>query len=355
VPNTTGTVFVNVTANHQSASSTSTFRILPSLTGFAPVSGPIGTQITITGSGFDQVTVPIVRINGIAAGVNGNEPNRIQCAVLAGTTSGLITVISDGVTLVSAMPFQITPLIASFSPTSGMAGNTVTILGSGFDVTPANNQVSFNGTPAVVNFATLTSLAVTVPAGVTSGSVRVTTSGGTSLSNVPFLALPLPSHCYYVVPKPVITVMDLGGPGPTLRSSSPSGNQWFNLGTAIPGATAQDLEVAAAGEYAVQVLLDGCPSEVSDPVILVVTALETGVKETQVYPNPAEDVLYIGHGRQPEDRLTYEITSSLWQTALTGETERATPIPVDGLPPGLYVIQWRDSSGRISRARFVKR
>ncbi|MCF2445438.1 IPT/TIG domain-containing protein [Dyadobacter sp. CY345] len=69
--------------------------------------------------------------------------------------------------------------VKSIAPANGPAGTKVTITGTKFDPTPANNTVLFNTTPAVVSAATTTTLEVTVPAGATSGLVSVTVGGKT--------------------------------------------------------------------------------------------------------------------------------------------------------------------------------
>lgn len=57
------------------------------------------------------------------------------------------------------------PTISSFSPTSGPVGSTVTINGTGFNTTSANNVVYFGGAKATVLTASATQLTVQVPAG----------------------------------------------------------------------------------------------------------------------------------------------------------------------------------------------
>jgi len=70
------------------------------------------------------------------------------------------------------------PSISSFSPGSGAArGASIQIFGTGFDPTPANNQVKFAGTPAAVSAATATSLTTQVPSTAQTGEVVVTTEG----------------------------------------------------------------------------------------------------------------------------------------------------------------------------------
>ena len=78
------------------------------------------------------------------------------------------------------------PVINSFSPSSGPIGTTVTITGTGFNATAANNVVFFGAAKAQVASATATSLQVTVPKGVTYQPVSVLSQGFTAFSRNPF-------------------------------------------------------------------------------------------------------------------------------------------------------------------------
>lgn len=67
------------------------------------------------------------------------------------------------------------PVITSFSPTSGNAGTTVTLTGSGFNTTKANNVVRLGGMKcSVQNVSSATSMTVTIPANVTRGRFTIT-------------------------------------------------------------------------------------------------------------------------------------------------------------------------------------
>ena len=66
------------------------------------------------------------------------------------------------------------PIITSFSPASGAIGSSVTITGSGFNTTAAQNIVFFGATKAVVTAASANSLTVTVPLGATYEYLSVT-------------------------------------------------------------------------------------------------------------------------------------------------------------------------------------
>lgn len=78
------------------------------------------------------------------------------------------------------------PYITSFNPVSGNAESTITITGINFNITPSNNVVSFNGTPAVITAATSTSLTVTVPQGATTGKISVEVGCGLVASTANF-------------------------------------------------------------------------------------------------------------------------------------------------------------------------
>jgi uncharacterized repeat protein (TIGR03803 family) len=72
-------------------------------------------------------------------------------------------------------------------PTSGKVGAAVKILGT--DLTGATS-VTFNGTAAVFQVVSSSEITTTVPAGATTGKVKVVTPNGTLFSNVPFRVLP---------------------------------------------------------------------------------------------------------------------------------------------------------------------
>jgi gliding motility-associated-like protein len=63
--------------------------------------------------------------------------------------------------------------VSSISPLSGAPGSTVTITGTNFNATEANNIVFFGATRATVTAASGTSLTVTVPTGASHGPVSV--------------------------------------------------------------------------------------------------------------------------------------------------------------------------------------
>lgn len=90
---------------------------------------------------------------------------------------------SNKITLLRTLSNNCIPSIVSFTPTSGPIGTTVTITGTNFSATNANNMVTFNGTSSVVTASTSTSITTTVPAGASTGTIAVTVSGNTATSS----------------------------------------------------------------------------------------------------------------------------------------------------------------------------
>ena len=79
--------------------------------------------------------------------------------------------------------------ITTFAPASGVIGSSVTITGTNFNTTAAQNIVFFGATKAVVTAASATSLTVTVPLGATYQYLSVTNlaTGLTAYSAKPFI------------------------------------------------------------------------------------------------------------------------------------------------------------------------
>jgi YD repeat-containing protein len=125
--------------------------------------------------------------------------------------------------------------ILDFTPSSGPAGTTVTIYGTGFSATPGSNTVSFNGASGVVASSTSTSIVATVPAGATTGPIGVTAPGGSATSSGSFTVTATDG-------APVITSFS-----PTVASSgttvtltglnfepTPSTTEWRSMGSHQP-------------------------------------------------------------------------------------------------------------------------
>jgi hypothetical protein len=175
---------ISVVTPNGTASSASSFSITvaaPTITGFSPTSGTVGTSVTVTGTGFTGATS--VSFNGTqATAFSVANATQITATVPSGATTGKISVVAPGGTASSASNFSVTlpaPTITSFSPTSGAAGNSVTVTGTNFT---GATSVKFNGTSATFTVTDASHIATSVPSGATTGKISVTTPTGTANS-----------------------------------------------------------------------------------------------------------------------------------------------------------------------------
>jgi hypothetical protein len=163
---------------------------VPAIASFAPASGPVGATITVTGSNLTGASA--VTLNGAAvptfAVVNATT---LTFVVPTGATTGVVGVTTPGGTAASTTPFAVTvpvaaPTIASFTPTTGGVGTTVTITGTNLTGATA---VSI-GTLAIPAFtvASATSITLVLPTTTSalSGPLTVVTPGGTATSATNF-------------------------------------------------------------------------------------------------------------------------------------------------------------------------
>lgn len=192
VPEGATTGKISITAHGKTVSSEADFIVLePSITGFSPARGIVGTTVTITGVGFSpEPAENRVKFNDVFAEVAQATTASLTVTVPEGATTGPISVTVHGVTIFSETDFVVLePTLKSFSPTEGLVGTTVTITGKDFNPTPAENIVTFNETPAEVVQATTTSLTVTVPNEATTGKISITVHGKTITSDTDFTVL----------------------------------------------------------------------------------------------------------------------------------------------------------------------
>jgi uncharacterized repeat protein (TIGR03803 family)/YD repeat-containing protein len=140
------------------------------ITSFVPQTGTQGDSITISGTNFSN---PAVTFDGVQAQVLTSSPTSITVTVPKGLTVGTheLEVTNRGSTKIAGSFAFVAPYtITGYTPQSGMAGDKVTITGSGF----IDPTVEFNGVVATVTDKTATSITVTVPSGATTGLLAVT-------------------------------------------------------------------------------------------------------------------------------------------------------------------------------------
>jgi hypothetical protein len=150
--------------------------------------GIAGTAMSVFGSGF--VAGSQVSVGGALLIPTAQTSTRLDVQI---PPALLATAGMSGVTAINPPPgggpsngVLLTILgvtISGVEPDRGPVGSAVVISGTGFDPSAAGNQVSFNGTPAVVSNATDTTIETTVPAGAITGPIVVTATRGMAMSD----------------------------------------------------------------------------------------------------------------------------------------------------------------------------
>ncbi len=144
-------------------------------------SGKIGDTIYVLGQGFTGTTG--VSFDGVAATFTIVTDNYLSATVPTGAKTGLVTVKTPGGALTSNRAYLVTPLIKSFSPTSGKVGSSVTITGQSL---LQATKVSFGVTKATFTVNSDTQITATVPTGAKTGKIAITTPGGKATSSGTF-------------------------------------------------------------------------------------------------------------------------------------------------------------------------
>ncbi len=165
------------------------------------------------------------------------------------------------------------PTFSSFSPASVLAGETLTINGSGFDPQTADNQVRIAGQAATVIAATTTQLQVAVPFGTQSGNVYVRTPQGEGTSaNTITMRTSLSGMVQNTASQPLANMTARLG-ATTMGVSDPAGN--FIVPDAPVGGALVELDgstIPASPPYPSvvlkQIVSNGRDNQFSHPIYL---------------------------------------------------------------------------------------
>jgi RHS repeat-associated protein len=209
----------------------------PQVSGVNPASGVIGTQVTISGSGFQATKgSSTIAINGVTATTTSWNDTQIVATIPSSATSGPVSVAVNGITSNQEVVFTVpNPVVTSASPTSGPVGTQVTIRGTGFGSTQGTSTLKFSGTAASITSWSDAQIVATVASGSTGGYIQVTVAGVNS-----------PSTVYFTIPLPQITSVSpsSGAPlssvtvtGTGFRATQNSGNPNMNITFNGVGAT----------------------------------------------------------------------------------------------------------------------
>lgn len=166
--------------------------ITPNISSVTPASAQVGTQVTITGTGFgaSQGTGNVWLGSTYGIVVSWSD-NQVIATVASGSNTGVAQILQGGVWS-NSVSFTVStstapPVISAISPTSGGIGTAVTISGSAFGSSQNQSTITFNGIPARILSWSDTTIVAGVPSGLSPGTATVVVNGNSVASNgVPF-------------------------------------------------------------------------------------------------------------------------------------------------------------------------
>ncbi|MGC2695109.1 MAG: RHS repeat-associated core domain-containing protein, partial [Candidatus Angelobacter sp.] len=246
----------DVAGNTSSATENVTFSnaAAPVINSFTPTSGPIGTQITVTGSNFtaNGTGTPTVALSqqgggSIGAPVATFTATSISFVIPAGATSGPVTVTAansstvsaDSLSVVASSGFSVTAGPSSASVQQGTSTSYSVTLNSsnGFSqlaklsVTGLPSGVTAGFSPAQITTGQIAILTISAPAGQSTSNATLTISAAATVEGIPTTASASVGLAVQAASTSLI--------GRTVESD--------NIETPIPGITITFLGVDDAG------------------------------------------------------------------------------------------------------------
>jgi hypothetical protein len=229
VPAGVGTANISATFDRISSSTivTVTMPLAPAppmVTGVSPITGAVGTQVTISGSGFgtSQGSGTAWLGTTLASVVSWSDA-QVVAVVASGSSSGVAQIQQGSPS--NSVPFTInTASVTGISPTNGLPGTQVTISGSGFGAVQGSGQVWLGTVPAAVNSWSDGQVIATVATGAASGNAEILQNGVMS-NAVPF-TINLP-HISGITPNSGGAGTEITISGNGFGATQGSGNVWI--------------------------------------------------------------------------------------------------------------------------------
>ncbi|MDT8067454.1 MAG: IPT/TIG domain-containing protein [Terriglobia bacterium] len=240
------------------------FTVTPYIGSLSPISGTVGTPVTIMGTSFGVAQgSSTVSFNGTLAIPTSWGDNSITTPVPTGATAGNVVVTVGGVQSngIAFTVTQVAPNISTVSPTMARVNDGVLITGTNFGATQGSSTVTFNGTSAPITDWEDTSITVGVPSGATTGNIVITVNGQNSngisftvmSDSAPYIASISPDFGGKGTPVTIIGLnfgATKGSSSVTFNSMTANTLSWSDTAVtaAVPaGATAGDILINVNG------------------------------------------------------------------------------------------------------------
>lgn len=158
------------------------------VTTFSPTRGASGATVTINGDGFVSGATQVAFGGVPSPAVTFVNAKRVKAIVPDNAISGPISITTAAGTVTSATAFTLLPVIDSFTPEQAFPGDTITVTGAGFHEVTAVKVGTVATTFSIVDDD---HLSLTVPTGVVSGKITLSTPNVSRASATKLFVLPI--------------------------------------------------------------------------------------------------------------------------------------------------------------------
>jgi photosystem II stability/assembly factor-like uncharacterized protein len=315
---------------------------------------PIATAtyyVTVTANGCSDTDDVTVTVNTVAASAGTDQTICIGDVATLSASGGGTYYWNNGLATSSISVSPVTTTLYTVTVTNGGCTGTDNVLvtvtsatanaGSDQTVCAGDNVIlSASGGVTYEWDNGVTDNDPFIPDSTQTYTVTVTDQNGcTATDDVTVTVILLP-------PTPVITQ-----DGYVLTSNADSLNQWYMNDSLLTGATDTTYTATESGDYYVIVTTNGCSSDTSNLVSIVVGISEIDQDNYfSIYPNPARDKIEVSLAEKSEIEIL-NLNGQIVYYQNTGK--KHTSIDISGLATGVYYVRAKTANG-IYIQKFVK-
>jgi ribosomal protein S27E len=289
---------------------------------------------------------------------SGTGTNNITVNFATNASSGNISVFGNnlcGNGTASSLQVAVTPLVAAAGVIAGQPAVCQGASSVVYTVAPIANATEYVWTtpPGTTIVGGAGTNLIIVDFGMNTVSGVITVYGSNSCGN----GAVSPDFNVTVNPVPYTPIVIPNSD--TLMSSSPNGNQWHFNGVHISGATGQFHVAGLTGWYWTEVTLNGCISDTSNHVYVIITGVEE-ISESQfvVYPVPNDGIFTTEITSRVEQTFDMQIFNKIGQMIYEKRKIRVQgqfkqQIDLRPIPVGIYTVVLRSEEGVMLRKVLI--
>jgi hypothetical protein len=275
---------------------------------------------------------------------SGAGTNSITVNFAGNATSGDIFVYGNNLcgngAVSPAFPVTVNMLPGSAGTISGPSDVCIGASGVIYSVAPIANATGYlwsvTGGVLITAGNNTSSITVDFTSSAVSGDITVqgTNSCGNGTVSPDFAVTVNP-----IPPTPVVT-----NTGTTLHSSVTTGNQWYYQGTLIMGATGQTYVATQDGYYWDVVTLNGCSSDSSNHVLIIVTGINSHSSAViNIYPVPNDGRFNVSITTASEESFSFRVYNNLGvmiyvETKIEVNGSLTRVVDISTAPNGMYTV-----------------